>query len=66
MIKKGTVMAKTLGILGGLGPAASVYFYQLITEHTKAYGINAGNVYITTVSGKMAATATANAAVIKD
>ena len=29
-------MAKTLGILGGLGPAASVYFYQLITEHTKA------------------------------
>ena len=28
--------AKTLGILGGLGPAASVYFYQLITEHTKA------------------------------
>ncbi len=29
-------MAKTLGILGGLGPAASVYFYHLITEHTKA------------------------------
>ncbi len=29
-------MAKTLGILGGLGPAASVYFYQLITEHTLA------------------------------
>ena len=29
-------MAKTLGILGGLGPAASVYFYQIITEHTKA------------------------------
>lgn len=29
-------MAKTLGILGGLGPAASVYFYRLITEHTKA------------------------------
>ena len=29
-------MAKTLGILGGLGPAASVYFYKLITEHTRA------------------------------
>ncbi len=29
-------MIKTLGILGGLGPAASVYFYQLITEHTEA------------------------------
>ncbi len=29
-------MAKTLGILGGLGPAASVYFYQMITEHTFA------------------------------
>ena len=25
-----------LGILGGLGPMASVYFYQLITEHTSA------------------------------
>ncbi len=29
-------MTKTLGILGGLGPAASVYFYHLITEHTLA------------------------------
>lgn len=29
-------MAKTLGILGGLGPAASVYFYRIITEHTQA------------------------------
>ncbi|MBQ8497694.1 MAG: amino acid racemase [Clostridia bacterium] len=29
-------MAKTLGILGGLGPAASVYFYRILTEHTKA------------------------------
>lgn len=29
-------MAKTLGILGGLGPAASVYFYQTITAHTYA------------------------------
>ena len=29
-------MPKTLGILGGLGPAASVYFYQLITRHTEA------------------------------
>jgi aspartate racemase len=28
-------MAKTLGILGGLGPAASVYFYRIITEHTQ-------------------------------
>lgn len=27
---------KTLGILGGLGPMSSVYFYRLITEHTKA------------------------------
>lgn len=25
-----------LGIIGGLGPMASVYFYQLITRHTKA------------------------------
>lgn len=25
-----------LGILGGLGPLASAYFYELITEHTKA------------------------------
>ncbi len=29
-------MAKTLGILGGLGPRASVYFYYLLTEHTAA------------------------------
>ncbi len=29
-------MSKTLGVLGGLGPAASVYFYQLLTEHTHA------------------------------
>ena len=27
---------KLLGIIGGLGPAASAYFYELITEHTKA------------------------------
>ena len=27
---------KVLGILGGLGPLAGVYFYRLITEHTKA------------------------------
>lgn len=27
---------KTLGILGGLGPMASAYFYRMITEHTKA------------------------------
>lgn len=25
-----------LGILGGLGPMASAYFYEMITEHTKA------------------------------
>lgn len=27
---------KTLGILGGLGPMASAYFYELVTAHTKA------------------------------
>ncbi len=27
---------KTLGILGGMGPMASVYFYELLTMHTKA------------------------------
>lgn len=27
---------KLLGIIGGLGPASSAYFYELITEHTKA------------------------------
>ncbi len=27
---------KILGILGGLGPLSSAYFYELITEHTKA------------------------------
>ena len=26
----------TLGILGGLGPMASVYFYELLTAHTRA------------------------------
>ena len=26
----------TLGILGGLGPMSSVYFYELLTTHTKA------------------------------
>ena len=36
IFKKGLFMAKTLGILGGLGPAASAYFYETITEHTKA------------------------------
>ena len=25
-----------LGILGGLGPAASCYLYQMLTEHTPA------------------------------
>ena len=27
---------KTLGILGGLGPMATVYFYEMLTAHTKA------------------------------
>ena len=27
---------KTLGILGGLGPMSSVYFYEMITSHTLA------------------------------
>ncbi len=27
---------KTLGILGGLGPMSSVYFYEMLTEHTRA------------------------------
>lgn len=33
----GTVSSgKTLGILGGLGPMSSVYFYEMLTSHTKA------------------------------
>lgn len=28
--------ARTLGILGGLGPMATVYFYEMLTEHTRA------------------------------
>ena len=31
-----TMEKKTLGILGGLGPAASVRFYAMVTEHTLA------------------------------
>ena len=31
-----TVKRPLLGILGGLGPMASAYFYELITAHTKA------------------------------
>ena len=27
---------QTLGILGGLGPMASAYFYELLTAHTDA------------------------------
>ena len=27
---------KTLGILGGLGPMSSVYFYEMLTSHTQA------------------------------
>lgn len=27
---------KTLGILGGLGPMSSVYFYEMLTAHTRA------------------------------
>ncbi len=33
---KQTKTPKTLGILGGLGPLASVYFYELVTTHTSA------------------------------
>ncbi len=29
-------MKKTIGILGGMGPEATVYFYSLIIKHTKA------------------------------
>ncbi len=29
-------MMKLLGILGGLGPLSSAYFYELITKHTRA------------------------------
>ena len=29
-----TEKRQLLGILGGLGPMASAYFYELITEHT--------------------------------
>ena len=28
--------SKTLGILGGLGPMSSVYFYEMLTTHTQA------------------------------
>ena len=27
---------KTLGVLGGLGPMSSVYFYEMLTSHTRA------------------------------
>jgi len=27
---------KVLGVLGGMGPMATVYFYNLLVEHTKA------------------------------
>lgn len=27
---------RTLGVLGGLGPMATAYFYEMITQHTKA------------------------------
>ena len=27
---------KTLGVLGGLGPMSSVYFYEMLTAHTAA------------------------------
>ena len=29
-------MPQTLGILGGLGPMATVYFYDMLVRHTKA------------------------------
>jgi aspartate racemase len=28
--------ARILGVLGGLGPMATAYFYEMITDHTKA------------------------------
>ncbi len=31
-----TEINKTLGVLGGLGPMSSVYFYEMLTEHTSA------------------------------
>ena len=31
-----TNATKLLGILGGLGPMATVYFYEMLTAHTKA------------------------------
>ena len=30
------VLPKVLGILGGLGPMATVYFYEMLTRHTQA------------------------------
>ena len=27
---------RTLGVLGGLGPMSSVYFYEMLTTHTRA------------------------------
>ena len=29
-------LPSVLGILGGLGPMATVYFYEMLTRHTKA------------------------------
>ena len=31
-------MPQTLGILGGLGPMATVYFYDMLVRHTKEIG----------------------------
>ena len=36
MNKKDISVNKTLGILGGLGPMATVYFYELLVKHTSA------------------------------
>lgn len=36
MMKNNDVRRKLLGILGGLGPMSSAYFYELITKHTRA------------------------------
>jgi len=35
-IETGTEKRKLLGIIGGLGPMSSAYFYELVTEHTRA------------------------------
>ena len=47
MPPKETPHKPVLGILGGLGPAASCYLYQMLTDHTPGYGSAAK--YIATI-----------------